>query len=71
MKQQVIEEHMFILPLEEKDYKSYCYIGIENEHKLSRLSDSMKQFLWEVLQLIMGETVKYKRKEFALLLKNA
>lgn len=71
MKQIVSKEQMFLLPYEEKDYKSSCYLGIDYSHKMVGLSYEMKQLLTELIEWLMERTEHYTRREFAALLKRA
>lgn len=68
-KQEISEENVFILPYDEGDYKSKCYLCIDKKHKLTGLSEPMRRVLLELYSKI--EEKEISRKEKASVLKNA
>lgn len=66
---EISKDNVFVIPYDENDYRSRCYMCMDKKHKLTGLSDVMKKTL---LSLYLGiEKVELTRKETALLLKNA
>lgn len=67
--QEIAKDNLFVIPYDEGDYRSRCYLCIDKKHKLAGLSEPMKKTLLYLYSRI--EDVELKRKEAALLLKNA
>ena len=67
--QNILPENMFVLPYEEGDYKSRCYLCIDKKHKLNGLSEAMRKMLLLLYSNITGKEIK--RKEIRTLLSRA
>lgn len=67
--QNIAKDNLFVIPYDEGDYRSRCYLCIDKKHKLTGLSEPMRKTLLYLYSRI--EDVELKRKEAALLLRNA
>ena len=67
--QKISPDNMYVLPYNEGDYRSRCYLCIDKKHKLTGLSEDMQRVIISLFNQIEG--VELKRKEAAVLLKNA
>lgn len=67
--QNISRDNLFVIPYNEGDYRSRCYLCIDKKHKLNGLSEEMQRVLLHLYTQI--EEVELNRKEAALLLKNA
>ena len=71
MQQTISKEQIYLLPYDEKDYKSSCYLEMDCSHKMVGLSYEMKQLLADLAVQITEKKEIYTRREFAALLKRA
>lgn len=62
-------EKMILLPFDEADYKSGCYLCTDKKHRLTGLSGEMKTALLNLFNGMSG--VEYKRKEQAAFIRRA
>lgn len=67
--QEFPRDSVFVIPYDEGDYRNRCYLSIDKKHKLTGLSEAMKNTLLYLYSNV--EEVELKRKEIVLLLKNA
>lgn len=68
-RQKITPDNLFIIPYNEGDYRSRCYLCIDKKHKLTGLSEEMQRTILTLYSRI--EEVELKRKEAAALLKRA
>ena len=67
--QEFQKENVLVLPYEERDFRSKCYLCIDKTHRLTRLSSGMKSV---ILNLFLRYIEKeYTGKELTQLLKQA
>lgn len=62
-------DHTMLIPYDDMDYKSSCYMCVDKKHRLSKLSNPMTTALLQLFTSISDK--EYKRKELATLLKRA
>ena len=63
------DEKMLMIPFDETDYRSSCYLCVDKKHRLTSLSGEMKAAVLCIFKDLLA--VEYKRKEQAALLKRA
>jgi len=67
--QNILEENTFIIPFNEGDYKSRCYLCVDKKHKLSMLSEPMRKVLLYLYSNVSKKEIN--RKEIRNLLSKA
>ena len=67
--QEFSRDQVFVIPYDEVDYRSKCYLCIDKMHSLGGLSEPMRKTLLYLYSYV--EEKELKRKETALLLKQA
>lgn len=63
------EEDIFIIPYEERDFRSKCYLCIDKTHRLTKLSSGMKSVILNLFLRYIE--IEYTGKELTQLLKLA